>query len=373
LILCEYPTLLGGERSMLATLPTVAAAGFDVVVAAPPDGPLAAALAERGLCNVVWPTHDSARERFSLDRLRADLAGVVQLTQPELLHANSLSTSRISGPVAVECGVRSIGHLRDILKLSSQAIDDLNRHQRLVAVSQATRDFHIRQGLDEAKCVVFYNGVDLAEFQPRAPNGYLHSELGLPASAWLIAVIGQLGLRKGTDVALAAALQIAESAPDVHWLIVGERTSNKAESHDFEASLQSIAAEKPLAGRVHFLGCRSDVVHLLCECTLLVHAARQEPLGRVLLEAAACGLPIVATDVGGTREIFPLDSGSATLVGPNNQLSLADAILTLLRDDARRGAFGVAARRRAESAFDIRTAANRLIDLYRDLLNSPKR
>ena len=133
------------------------------------------------------------------------------------------------------------------------------------------------------KCVVLNNGVDLDEFQPRPPTGYLHRELDLPASARLIAVIGQLGLRKGTDVALAAALQIADNAPDVHWLIVGERTSNKAESHEFEALLRSIAAEQPLAGRVHFLGSRSDVAQLLNECTLLVHAARQEPLGRVLL------------------------------------------------------------------------------------------
>jgi glycosyltransferase involved in cell wall biosynthesis len=373
LILCEYPTLLGGERSMLATLPTVAAGGFDVVVAAPPDGPLATALVERGICHFDWPTHDAAGERFPLDRLRADLAGVVHSTQPDLLHANSLSTSRISGPVAVECGVRSIGHLRDILNLSSQAIEDLNQHQRLVAVSQATRDFHIKQGLDEAKCAVLYNGVDLDEFQPRPPSGYLHRELGLPSSTRLIAVIGQLGLRKGTDVALSAALQIAESERDVHWLIVGERTSNKTESHNFEASLQSIAAEKPLAGRVHFLGSRNDMAHLLCECTLLVHAARQEPLGRVLLEAAACGLAIVATDVGGTREIFPANSGAACLVRPNSHLNLADTVLGLLRDDARRRALGAAARRRAESDFDIRIAAKRVTDLYRELLNSPKR
>jgi glycosyltransferase involved in cell wall biosynthesis len=158
----------------------------------------------------------------------------------------------------------------------------------------------------------------------------------------------------------------------VHWLIVGERTSNKAESHDFEVLLQSIAAEEPLAGRVHFLGSRTDVAHLLCECTLLVHAARQEPLGRVLLEAAACGLPIVATDVGGTREIFPIDSSAAFLVRPDSQLDLADAVLALMSDDNRRRALGIAARRRAESDFHIRTAAKRLTDLYRELFNSPK-
>ena len=91
----------------------------------------------------------------------------------------------------------------------------------------------------------------------------------------------------------------------MHWLIVGERTSNKDESRNFESGLRSTAAQPPLAGRVHFLGSIADVPRLMTECVLLVHAARQEPLGRVLLEAAASGLAVVATDVGGTREIFP--------------------------------------------------------------------
>src|SRR5260221_254180 len=126
LILCEYPTLLGGERSMLATLPAVAADGFEGFVAAPRNGPLADELARRGISHVEWGTHDEFGQRRPLGRLREDLANVVRQSRPNLLHANSLSTARVSGPVAATCDVRSIGHLRDILKLSTQVIDDLN-------------------------------------------------------------------------------------------------------------------------------------------------------------------------------------------------------------------------------------------------------
>lgn len=169
-------------------------------------------------------------------------------------------------------------------------------------------------------------------------------------------------------MALAAALQIADRFPDVHWLIVGERTSNKDESREFEELLQSIAGDEPLAGHVHFLGSRADVPNVLAECDLLVHAARQEPLGRVLLEAAASGLAIVATDVGGTREIFPRDADAAILVPPDNRSALAEALGDLLQDDHRRKALGVAARQRAESAFDIRNAVTRLIEQYHSVL-----
>lgn len=368
LILCEYPTLLGGERSMLATLPAVAAAGFEIFAAGPPVGPLAVELHARGISLLAWQTHDERSQRIPLTQLRASLADLLRQVRPDLLHANSLSTARIAGPVAAECGVRSLGHLRDILKLAAQAIDDLNAHRCLVAVSRATRDFHVVQGIAFAKCVVVHNGVDLTEFCPRPSTGYLHRELALLPTSRFAAIIGQLGLRKATDVALAAALQLADQFPDLHWLVVGERTSNKDEAREFEALVRSIGDEEPLAGRVHFLGSRTDVPRLLTECELLVHAARQEPLGRVLLEAAASGVAVVATDVGGTREIFPSGEGAAVLVPADNRLALAEAVRSLLLDDRRRKLLGVAARRRAETAFDIRDAAVRLVEQYRSVL-----
>jgi glycosyltransferase involved in cell wall biosynthesis len=367
LILCEYPTLLGGERSMLATLPAVAAAGFDVHVAAPPAGPLARALDQRGVSHVEWKT-DASGERLPLGQIRTALAEVIRAVRPDLIHANSLSTARIAGPVVAECEAASVGHLRDIVKLRPQAIRDLNSHHRLVCVSRATRDVHVAQGMDPGRCIVVHNGVDLAEFCPRRATGYLHRELGLPPTAQLIATIGQLGLRKGTDVVLAAALQIAPAVADAHWLIIGERTSNKEESRQFEALLHTIAAKPPLAGRVRFLGSRNDVAQLLNECSLLVHAARQEPLGRVLLESAASGLAVVATDVGGTREIFPAESDGAVLVPSDNRPALAGAVLAVLLSNERRNALTAGGRRRAEEAFNIRRAAARLIEVYESVL-----
>src|SRR4051794_25382933 len=98
LILCEYPTLLGGERSMLSALPAVAADGFEILVAAPPCGPLADELKSRAIPLLPWSAHDEQGQRLPLDRLREDLAKLVRQSRPNLLHANSLSTARVSGP-----------------------------------------------------------------------------------------------------------------------------------------------------------------------------------------------------------------------------------------------------------------------------------
>ena len=191
---------------MLATLDGLRAAGFAPVVMAPPDGPLADELARRGVellpfccradrgdrvcrwagCARNWPTCSAVAAR-------------------RCLHANSLAMGRLSGPVAAELQLPSIAHLRDIVRLSAQAVADLNCHRRLLAVSEATRAFHVAGGLAAEKTHVLYNGVDLDEFRPRPPTGYLHRELGLPPDAQLIGTIGQIGLRKGQDVLLRAA------------------------------------------------------------------------------------------------------------------------------------------------------------------------
>ena len=367
LLLCEYSTLGGGERSMLATLDYVRQAGFSPAVLAPPRGPLAEALRARDVEVLPWTSHDTAGARLPQDRLRARLAELLRGRRGDLLHANSLSMGRLSGPVAAELRLPSVAHLRDIIKLSDRAIADLNCHTRLLAVSEATCDHHAAGGLAADKLHILYNGVDLERFRPRSQSGYLHRQLGIAADAQLIGTIGQISLRKGQDILARAAARLADRLSSVHYLIVGQRHSRKEESREFEADLRA-AAGGPLAGRIHFLGQRDDVAEILGELTLLVHPARQEPLGRVLLESAAAGVPVVATDVGGTREILPPQSGSARLVPPDDPEALAAAILELTADEELRSRLAAAARRRTEEVFDIRRAAEGLVKHYQQVL-----
>jgi glycosyltransferase involved in cell wall biosynthesis len=368
LLLCEYATLNGGERSMLATLDGVRAAGFAPVVMAPAGGPLAYALAARDVELLPFECRTAEGPRRPQGDLREEVARLLHYRRPALLHANSLAMGRLSGPVAADLGIASLSHLRDIINLSNQAIADLNRNTRLLAVSHAAREFHVAAGLAAEKVFVVYNGVDLEEFRPRTPTGYVHRELGLPPETPLIGTIGQIGLRKGHDVLLRAAAAVAGRLPNVHCLIVGERYSEKEESRQFERDLHEIS-RGPLAGRVHFLGFRNDVSRLLNELTLLVHPARQEPLGRVLLEAAAAGLGVVATQVGGTPEIFPPDQDAARLVLPDDAAALGAAIVELIDDPALRHRLGLAARRRAEDRFNIRDSVNALLPHYELLVS----
>ena len=162
-------------------------------------------------------------------------------------------------------------------------------------------------------------------------------------------------------------LRSRESAS--HLAIVGERYSAKEEAIEFENILRATASHPPLGGRVHFLGVRSDVSRLMNEATLLVHAARQEPLGRVLLEAMSTGTPTVATEVGGTAEILASPSLREFLVPPADPTQLSKRILDLLSDDTQNANSSPKSCLVWPNGLMRQTAAKKLDAFYRSILS----
>ena len=163
-----------------------------------------------------------------------------------------------------------------------------------------------------------YNGVDVERFRPRAATGKLKTQLALPENCFLSATIGQIGLRKGQDVLAEAAALAAARMPHAHFLLVGQRHSSKAESIDFERNVTRTFYQAGLRDRLHLLGYRDDIDRLMNEIDLLVHPAHQEPLGRVLLEAAASEVPIVAT-APEREDPPPPDRSFITSSGPTSR------------------------------------------------------
>ncbi len=358
--LFEYPTLCGGELSLLAATEHLRAKGVRLTAVAPGTGRLAQRLCEMDIPCTAFTAQDFAGKA----KAQAALAELLGRLQPDLVHANSLAMGRLCGPVLRELQLAGVAHLRDIVRLGGQALRDLACHRRLLAVSRATRDWHLSQGLPAKSIHVLYNGVDVARLAPSAPQGRLHQELGLPPRTTLIGCVGQLVMRKGTDVLLNAMRLLAPRMPDVHLVLCGERYSQKPEAVAYEQHLRAAAASPPLDGRCHFLGYRDDLCALLPEFAVIAHAARQEPLGRVLLEAAANGRPIVATNVGGTPEIFPPTAHAALLVPPDDAPALAGALERIIAQPDLARQLGQNARARACQQFSVQTAADGLLQHY---------
>lgn len=366
--LFEFAELNGAERSLMATLAGIRREGFTPVALAPTEGPLPQLLHAQNVEHVPFDVRDAEGRRKGTSELQKELVSRLRGLDVALLHANSLSMGRLSGPIVARLHVPSIAHMRDIYRLSRQAVNDMNLHTRLLAVSEAVRAFHIDQGVDEAKARVIYNGVDLKAFRPREASGYLHKKLELPANSLLFAAIGQIGLRKAQDVLLHAFARLAIQHPEAHLLIVGERHSQKDEAVQFAEDLEVRARQPDLHGRVHFMGHCNDVASLLPELRGLIHAARQEPLGRVLLEAAACGVPVVTTNVGGTREIFPLEEYGGLLVEADDVAALAFAWERLFDDPVLHKRLADGARRRACEQFPLEKCVENLVMQYKEVL-----
>jgi len=351
---------------MLAALPGLCQRGFEITVAGPTPGPLADAVARTPAAWAPFPMRDAVGNRRPDDELRASLAKRITAHQPAVIHCNSLAATVNLGPLAAELGLPVIGHVRDMVKLGGRSLARLGRASRLVAVSHAARDYLCGLGVAATRIRVIYNGVDSECFRPREATGAVHRELGLPDGSPLVLAVGQIILRKGWPILFDAFEQVLASEPQARLLVVGERYSDKPETVALEQNLRRRANGPPLAGKVVFLGARDDMPRLMNEAAALVHAAMQEPLGRVLLEAAASGLPVVATDAGGTREIFLTDR-HALLAPPQDATALASGVLSVLQDPSAAAARAAQARAHVCRHFTVRQAVQGMAETYQPM------
>jgi glycosyltransferase involved in cell wall biosynthesis len=416
-IVFEYPTVNGGENSMFAVIEWLLADArsndLELVALGPPRGAVWDRLSALNIETVAFDRHTTEEEAQGKHRVAGvecseppaggkklgarctrpqpprqshtaeqeerppqpsrelqieSLITAVEAARPDILHANSLAMGRLLGAAASQLSCPTTAHLRDILKLSKAAIRDLNQNSQLVAVSKATREFHIAQGLTVENSCVVHNGImaPVRSEQPSATREQVRAELGIPADANVLLTVGQIGLRKGLDTLAEAARRLPAGAQPLHWLIAGERFSRKQESIDFERQVfETFQSATPVV-MAHRLGYRNDVAELMLASDLLVHGARQEPLGRVLLEAASLQLPIVATDVGGTREILK-DGVSGLLVPADDPAATASAIERLLSDADLRVRLAGAAAEKVARDFSVERSARRLVTLWRSV------
>ena len=376
LIVAEFDSLNGGENSMLAVLPLLIESGWRIKIAFPNqasvDGhqTLSDRISGLDVRPVSLTTHLPDGTRKSQSQYRSDFADLIKSHQPDLVWCNSLSTGRLCGPVTQALGVTSVGYLRDIIKLSKKAIEDIKQLDRIVAVSQATKDFHANQDMDASKISVIHNGVDLDLFKPASAGeqSSIKKELGIANDSPALLFVGQIGMRKGVDVLLESFKKVISELPTCQLLIVGQRHSVKQEAVDYEAELIQRSQSASLAGKVHWLQRRDDLPNIYAGVDLLLHPARQEPLGRVILEAVACGLPVLTTFVGGSPEILGCTDSFDLLCPVEDAGAMADRAIKILQDQNLHRAISAELREMAVRRFDRRRCQAELNRLLSGLL-----
>ncbi|MFZ1827431.1 MAG: glycosyltransferase [Candidatus Competibacteraceae bacterium] len=176
----------------------------------------------------------------------------------------------------------------------------VQRADLVIAVSCALRDLAVSLGANPARTQVIGNGVDLARFRP-VPQAEARRLLGLPEAAKVLISVGGLVEGKGFHRIIARLPALMRRFPDLHYLVVGGGTP----AGDLSAELCQQALELGLEHRVHFMGAiPPDRLSMLYSAAdVFVLATRYEGWANVFLEAMACGLPVVSTQVGGNAQV----------------------------------------------------------------------
>jgi glycosyltransferase involved in cell wall biosynthesis len=284
-----------------------------------------------------------------------------QIVHSFMVHANLLARLvRLLAPTPVLiCSARSIdegGHLRELLYCLTDPLCDLTTQ-----VSQAGLERYVRVGaVPRQKIVYIPNGVDSKRFYPNPEaRARLRKELGLE-SAFVWLAVGRFDLPKDYPTMLQAFAQVVTKNPNAQLLIAGDGPLRP----DMEVLTRSLKLED----RIRFLGIRRDVPELMNAADAYLMSSAWEGMANVLLEASATGLPIIATDVGGNREVI-IDGKTGFLVPPKNPGALAQAMLHLMGMlEEERHAIGKAARQYVEANFTLDRVVDRWEALYKELL-----
>jgi len=361
-ILHVIPSLdrAGAEKQLVLLCRDLARDQFDLhVCALTRGGPLEAELRTAGVpVTVIGKRSKIApvaywRLRRHIARLRPDLVHTWMLAA----NVYGLAAARAVGVRRLVAGQRCV----DRWKSSYQWMVErhLARHAtRIVANSPGVRDYCVAHGLPAEKCVVIPGGVEpLSESE--TPRGTLLDELDIPHDARLIGIVGRLWPQKRVKDLIWAFELIHMLHPRAHLLIVGDGPQrSKLERY------ASLMQGWPL---IRFLGHRNDAPRIMNHLDVLWLGSDYEGLPNVVMEAMTVGVPVVATDIPGNRDL--ITSGeTGYLVPVGGRKERVKATHRLLEDAELADRLTRAARQRVVEHFSVSRMVERHADLYRELL-----
>jgi glycosyltransferase involved in cell wall biosynthesis len=270
--------------------------------------------------------------------------------------------AKLSGCPILVSSRRDMGILRG--RKHHLAYPIVNRlFDRVLAVSDEVRSYSLNHDhLPPDRVETLYNGVDLEVLSARVANSDARLLLGLRADVPVISTVANIRPVKGIDVLVRAAAHVCREFPEAIFLIAGSVLVPETYT-ELQAQVESLG----LKSNVRFLGKQSNPYPILQTSDVFCLPSRNEGFSNALIEAMGCGLPCVATRVGGNAEALA-EGTSGYLVESEGADALADRILRLLRDPQMRLRMGQAARQTVEERFSIQAMVARLMNIYDELL-----
>ena len=247
------------------------------------------------------------------------------------------------------------------------------RARAILAVSDASRRSLIEMGVPGHKIHVLHNGIDVARFHPGADGAGVRRELGLAPDEQVIALVGRLCPGKGQADLLRAVALLKGRRRRVTVLLVGDEDRMATPGGgSYRAELDRLCAELGVTDQVRFVPHRTDTPAVMCAADIVTLPSYEESFGLVLVEAMACGRPVVGTRIGGIPELIA-EGRTGLLVDTAAPRQLADAFERILADPDFRRRLGHQARVHAARNFSQEWMAEELGRFYESLLTGRPR
>jgi len=290
---------------------------------------------------------------------------VIKEIAPDIIHSNGIKAHLLVALARVN-KIPVIWYIQDFYSsrpLVAKILKWMSGSTSLgVAISQAVAE-DTKATIPRLPVKVVYHAVDVNYF---FPNSTAFSVSPVPH----VGLVATFARWKGHDVFLAAAAHIVKTRPElkVQFCIVGGAIYQTQGSQFSQEELRDIAVNLGIADRVTFWGFQSDVAAIYGQLDIVVHASTQpEPFGLVIVEAMACGRPVIVSQAGGAAELFT-PGYDALGVPPGEHMDLANAILDLLDSPEKRENIAKQARKTAVERFSHERLGQQFLDIYQDCI-----
>ncbi len=307
----------------------------------------------------------------NVDILADQLETLLQQLQPDIIHAHStyvifnrvIEKLRLSSSLEIPVVVTIHGLPKPLVLPDGRVSTDYDEFvtafvfDMVIAVSKNVAE-SLKEYLDpdlHERVHTLYSGIDLSVFRP----------LSDVDKQWDIAFMGRLETMKSVDLFPEMLSHLKSKLPNLKMMITGEGSLKDWLFEEFR--------KRGVESMVDYRGvvASEDVPLLLNKCRVFLYPSRREPFGLSIVEAMACGVPVITTDVYGPQEIVQ-SNYDGIFVPPDNTNALADAVLTLLSDKELRDTIAQNALKTVQK-YDISRYAKRLLEMYGELITRGKK
>lgn len=365
--LIHYPGRGGSEKYILSLAEGLHNKNCKFYVAYSQKGPMLKELRSMGIEAVKLPMRCPYDVKAALEVKKICADKSIDVIHTHFLRENYIGI--LSGIAGNKVPVINTVHMLQPKGYIYGLINSLvtRRDSEIIAVSNAVRNQLVREGVDASKIRVIYNGVDVNYWTSGRQRLRVREELGIGSGDFVICSVARFSEEKG-HMFLMEAIK--------HLKNVIEHNGNKEElskkiwfllSGDGELLIQckKFTEMAGISGDVIFTGYRENIREILHASDLFVSHSKSEALGISILEAMACGLPVVSTNSGGPAEIINDSSNCGKIVEYGDVEGFAEAVLNMMRDKRQFDIYSRNAFNTVKDKFSLDRMATETYNLYR--------